>query len=215
MTLTEDQKKYAKDGRLYFNVHTSEHPDGLIRGQLPHIQRSQCREPAQEFTVSSSDDTQGFIPGHPYDDLHVLQGDSLLFKYPGDNGVYLLENQNRYDGCAYLNSKIAGKTDSVLDTLNTTFTVDEAKTYYFAGNESKCKANPPMKFRVIAVARLESSELLSSDTCQSTSFATSVVDMDKEGNGSSGSKVIAAAFIGLAVGAVIVVVIFVLNYRRA
>ena len=50
-------------------------------------------------------------------------------------------------------------------------------------------------------------------TCQSTSFVAVVVA--KEDGGSHGSAVVAAAFVGLAVGAVILVFIFVMNYRRA
>lgn len=127
--------------------------------------------------------------------------------------MYLLENQNRYDGCSYLNSETIGDTDSNVDTLNVTYVLEEAKTYYFAGNKEDCEANPPMKFRVTAVARLDSGQLLANDTCLSTSFAAAVVD--EENNGSLGSEAIAAAFIGLAVGAVIVVAVFVFNYRRA
>lgn len=216
VVLNDDQKAYARDGRLYFNIHTTQYPDGVIRGQLPRLQRSPCREPVQEFMITSSDGTQGFNPGHPYSDLHVLQGDRLLFRYPGDSGVYLLGNQAQYDGCVLINSNNIGKTGSGLDIMNITFTVNEAKTYYFTGNEEQCKADPPMKFRVVAVSRLASSELLSNDTCQSTSFATSTGNnQNTSGSGSSGSAVIAAAFIGLAVGAVIVAVIFVLNFRRA
>lgn len=33
-TLTEEQAGQLKDGMWYFNIHTAEHPDGEIRGQV-------------------------------------------------------------------------------------------------------------------------------------------------------------------------------------
>ena len=97
--------------------------------------------------------------------------------------------------------------------MNVTFIFTQPGTYYFAGNEADCKKTPAMKFRAIAVAGVDPDDVLPVETCQSTSFAAVVVA--KEDGGSQGSAVVAAAFVGLAVGAVILVLIFVMNYRRA
>jgi CHRD domain len=34
MQLTDDQKKYFEDGKMYVNIHTSNNPNGEIRGDL-------------------------------------------------------------------------------------------------------------------------------------------------------------------------------------
>ncbi|XP_062498801.1 uncharacterized protein LOC134176139 isoform X2 [Corticium candelabrum] len=212
-TLTDEQKRYASEGRLYFNIRTSDYTNGLLRGQLPPIQRSRCASSPQDISLQSPDGDERFDPGHPYEDLYVQSGDRITIQYPGNNRVYLLDNQNSYDQCAVLDSQIIGDSIGDANTVNVTFIFTQPGTYYFAGNEADCKKTPAMKFRAIAVAGVDPDDVLPVETCQSTSFAAVVVA--KEDGGSQGSAVVAAAFVGLAVGAVILVLIFVMNYRRA
>ena len=43
--LTDVQKSFAKNGELYFNIHTEDNPDGVLRAQLPKLERSRCGLP--------------------------------------------------------------------------------------------------------------------------------------------------------------------------
>lgn len=45
-TLTNDQEKALKAGRLYLNVHTAAHPGGEIRGQILPISGPNYKDPA-------------------------------------------------------------------------------------------------------------------------------------------------------------------------
>ncbi|XP_065845371.1 uncharacterized protein [Oscarella lobularis] len=238
--LTDVQKSFAKNGELYFNIHTEDNPDGVLRAQLPKLERSRCGLPNKDVTVKSSDDTVGFIAGHPYANLRLLQNDILHISFAPDHKLYLLENKNRFDGCAYLNSQevvgttptpalpggptppLDGPTPPLNDGPNLPkppamtsimYKLTEPGTLYFAGPEDHCNQNPPMKFSVTVKPQLSDADRLDDSVCQQSDFASSVVESTK--TGSTGAKTVAAVFIGISVGVVIVVIVLVLNHRRS
>jgi hypothetical protein len=46
VTLTDEQIKELRSGKLYANIHTAAHPSGEIRGQVLHVRTKKSVPPA-------------------------------------------------------------------------------------------------------------------------------------------------------------------------
>ncbi|KAK6181644.1 hypothetical protein SNE40_009462 [Patella caerulea] len=192
-------------GRLNLHVTNPGQVTKPLFGALPVITQSECID--SKTLVVGEDKEKWSYDSSPFDTIHALVGDKLVFIYTANTTVHKFKTREDYETCNLQNAvKLEGSTRDNI-TWTVTYILTPGSNYF--GSDNQCDLSPPFK---VSVSVIQTDKIVSEsrDDCTISLYQ---VWRQQNLNRYDGPNVVGSAIGGLIAG-IIILFLFHLVERR-